>query len=140
MPRLMRCVSRLMRMICTFTVSPMLMHFGRVIDALVADVGDVEQAVDAAEVDERAVIGDVLDHALDHLALGEADWIRPAALLGAGFLEDRAARHDDVAAAAVHLQDLERLRQVHQRPDVADRADVDLAARAGRRRRRRGRR
>ena len=50
------------------------------------------------------------------------------ALLGAGFFEDRAARHDDIAAAAVHLQDLERLRQVHQRADVADRADVDLAA------------
>ena len=49
-------------------------------------------------------------------------------LLGAGFFEDRAARHDDVAAAAVHLQDLERLRQVHQRADVAHRADVDLAA------------
>ena len=50
------------------------------------------------------------------------------ALLGAGFLEDGAARHDDVAAAAVHLENLERLRQVHQRADVADRADVDLAA------------
>ena len=46
-------------------------HLGRVIDALVADVGDVEQAVDAAEVDERAIVGDVLDHALDHLALGQ---------------------------------------------------------------------
>ena len=55
-------------------------------------------------------------------------WIRPRALLGAGFFEDGAARHDDIAAAAVHLQDLERLRQVHQRADVADRADVDLAA------------
>ena len=54
--------------------------------------------------------------------------MRPAALLGAGFLEDRAARHDDIAAAAVHLEHLERLRQVHQRLDVADRADVDLAA------------
>ena len=114
-------------------------HFGRVVDALVADVGDVEQAVDAAEVDERAVIGDVLDHAVDHLALGEA-LDQAAALLGAGLFEDRAARHDDVAAAAVHLQDLERLRHVHQRADVAHRADVDLADRAGRPRRRRGRR
>ena len=49
--------------------------------------------------------------------------------LGAGLLEDRAARDDDVAALAVHLQDDERLRQVHQRGDVAHRADVDLAAR-----------
>ena len=100
-------------------------HLGRVIDALVGNVGDVEQAVDAAQVDECAVIGDVLDHALDHLALGER-LDEPAALLGAGFLEDRAARHDDIAAAAVHLQNHERLRQVHQRTDVAHRADVDL--------------
>src|SRR3546814_10447753 len=34
----------------------------------------------------------------------------------------------DVAALAVHLQDLERLRHVHQRGHVAHRADIDLAA------------
>ena len=34
---------------------------GRVLDAAVGDVGDVEQAVDAAQVDEGAEIGDVLD-------------------------------------------------------------------------------
>ena len=83
MPRLMRWVSRLMRMICTFTVSPMLITSRRVVDALVAHVGDVEQAVDAAEVDERAVIGDVLDHAVDHLALGQRlDQARCAARRG----------------------------------------------------------
>ena len=43
--------------------------------------------------------------------------------------EHGAARDDDIAAAAIHLEDLERLRHVHQRRDVADRADVDLAAR-----------
>jgi hypothetical protein len=102
-------------------------HFGRVIDALVRNVGDVEQAVDPAQIDEGAVIGDVLDHALDHLALGERK-DQAAALLGAGFLEDGAARHDDIAAAAVHLQNYEGLRQVHQRADVAHRADVDLRA------------
>src|SRR3546814_7869090 len=52
------------------------------------------------------------------------DQARP--LFGARFFQDRAARHDDVAAAAIHLQDLERLRQVHQRADVAHRADIDL--------------
>ena len=69
----------------------------------------MQQAVDAAEVDERAVIGDVLDGAFDDLALGEVgdDLV---ALLGAALLEHRAARHDDVAAAAIHLQDLEGLR------------------------------
>ena len=39
-------------------------HLGRMIDAAPAHVGDVQQAVDAAEVDERAEVGDVLDDAL----------------------------------------------------------------------------
>ena len=88
----------------------------------------MQQAVDAAEIDERAVVGDVLDRAVDHLALGEVgdDLV---ALLGAALLEHGAARDDDIAAAAIHFQNLERLRHVHQRRDVAHRADVDLAAR-----------
>src|SRR3546814_1056468 len=92
-----------------------------------SDVCSSDLAVDAAQVNERTVIGDVLDDAFDHLALGEAlDQART--LLGAGFLEHRAARDDDVAALAVHLQDLERLRHVHQRGHIAHRADIDLAA------------
>ncbi len=44
-------------------------HFGRVVDPAPAHVGDVQQAVDAAEVDEATVLGDVLDDALDHRLL-----------------------------------------------------------------------
>src|SRR6185437_10860236 len=108
-------------------------HLGRVIDPAPGDIGDVEQAVDAAEVDERTVIGDVLDHAVDHLTLFEV-LHQFLALLGAGFFQHGAARHHDVAAAAIHLEDLERLRVVHQRRDVADRADIDLRARQERHR------
>src|SRR5690606_31849205 len=101
---------------------------GRMVDAAPRHVGDMEQAVDAAEVDERTVVGDVLDHALDHLTLFEVlDDLR--ALLCTALFEHGAARHDDVAAAAIHLEDLEGLRVVHQRRDVADRTDVDLRAR-----------
>src|SRR5690606_35083201 len=42
-----------------------LQHFGRMANAAPCHVGDVQQAVDAAEVDERTVIGDVLDDTLD---------------------------------------------------------------------------
>src|SRR6202521_4463435 len=101
---------------------------GRVIDPAPGDIGDVQQAVDAAKVDERTVIGDVLDHAVDHLTLFEV-LHQLLALLGAGLFQNRAARHHDVAAAAIHLENLERLRIVHQRRDVADRADIDLRAR-----------
>src|SRR3954452_15018528 len=103
-------------------------HLGRVIDPPPGDIGDVKQAIDAAEFNERTVIGDVLDHAVDHLTFFEV-LHQFLALLGAGLFENRAARHHDVAAAAVHLQNLERLRVVHQRGDVADRANVDLRAR-----------
>src|SRR6185312_8273215 len=103
-------------------------HFGRVIDAAPGDIGDVQEAVDAAEVDERTVVGDVLDHAVDDLTLFEV-LHQFLALLGAGLFQHGAARDDDVAAAAIHLEDLELLRRVHQRRDVADRADVDLRTR-----------
>ena len=88
----------------------------------------MQQAVDAAQIHERAVIGDVLHHAFDDLALVQAlDQART--LLGAGLFQNGATRHDDVAALAVHLQDLERLRDVHQRRDVTYRTDVDLRTR-----------
>ncbi|MHC2612736.1 hypothetical protein ACVMGF_003809 [Bradyrhizobium diazoefficiens] len=103
-------------------------HLGRVVDAAPRDVGDVQQAVDAAEINERTVVGDVLDHAVDDLTLFEV-LHQLLALLGAGLFQHRAAGDDDVAAAAVHLEDLERLRVVHQRRNVADRTDVDLRAR-----------
>ncbi len=91
-----------------------LQRLGRVVDAPPGDVGDVQQAVDAAEIDEGAVVGDVLDHAVEDLAFLEAlDQL--GALLGAGLLQHGAARDDDVAARAVHLEDLERLRRAHQR-------------------------
>ena len=103
-------------------------RLGRVIDAPPRDVGDVQQPVDAAEIDEGAVIGDVLHHAVQDLAFLQAG-DQLGALLGAALFQNGAARHDDVAARAVHLEDLERLRRAQQRGDVAHRADIDLAAR-----------
>src|SRR3974390_2980723 len=103
-------------------------HFGRMIDAPPGNVRDVQQAVDAAEVDEGAVVGDVLHHAVDYLTLFEV-LHQFLTLLGARLLQHGAAGDDDVAASAIHLQDLERWRYIHQRRDVADRADVYLAAR-----------
>src|SRR5690606_1632827 len=95
--------------------------------ALPRHVRDVQQAVDAAQVDERAVVGDVLDDAFADFALLQlADQLR--ALLSAGFFQDGAARNDDVAARTVHLKDGEGLFLAHQRADVADRTDVDLRA------------
>ena len=71
MPSEMRWVSWLILMILHLHRLADVEHLGRVVDAPPRDVGDVQQAVDAAEVDERAVVGDVLDHAVDDLALFE---------------------------------------------------------------------
>src|SRR5690606_35249029 len=80
--------------------------FGRMAHALPGHVGDVQQAVDAAQVHERAVVGEVLDHALEHGALDQLLHQR-LALLGVLALGHRAAGDDDVVALAVQLDELE---------------------------------
>src|SRR3546814_4158867 len=77
----------------------------RVIDPLVAKIRDVQQAINAAQVNKGAIIGDVLDHALDNLAFMQG-LDKAAALLGAGFFQDGPARNHDVATAAIHFEDL----------------------------------
>src|SRR5487761_2669332 len=46
-------------------------HLGGMAHALPRHVGDVQQTVDATQIHERAVVGEVLDHALDHRAFLE---------------------------------------------------------------------
>src|SRR3546814_10328810 len=53
---------------------------------------------------------------------------KAAALLGAGFFQDGPARNHDVATAAIHFEDLERLGDVHERCYVEHRTNIDLAA------------
>src|ERR1700753_1339409 len=45
--------------------------YGLVIDPAPGDIGDVKETIDAAEIHERTVIGDVLDHPVDHLTFFE---------------------------------------------------------------------
>ena len=98
------------------------------LDALPRHVGDVQQAVDAAEVDERAVVGEVLDGALDDGAFLQL--LEQLRALGAVFLlDDRTTRHDDVVALLVELDDLEFERLAFEVRRIAHRADVDERAR-----------
>src|SRR5690606_9246305 len=41
---------------------------GRMLDTLPSHVGDVQQAIYAAQINERAVVGEVLDDTFDNLA------------------------------------------------------------------------
>src|SRR5206468_11500698 len=62
----------------------------RMIDAAPGNVGDMEQPVDPTQIDEGAVIGDVLDHPAEDLAFLQAG-DQPGALLGPALLDDRPA-------------------------------------------------
>src|SRR5467141_1084129 len=102
-------------------------HLGGMGHAAVAHVGDVQQAVHAAQIDERPEIGDVLDHALADLP--DRQLLHQDVALGLALgLEQHAARHDDVAAPLVQLDDLELEALAEQLVDVRDASQRDLAA------------
>src|SRR6185503_14130723 len=77
----------------------------RVVDVRPRELGDVDQAVDAVEVDERAEVHDVGDLALDDEA-GLQALQDGLALLLALLLQHRAAAQHHVVARAVELYDL----------------------------------
>ena len=105
-----------------------LQHFGGMIDAAPSNVGNVKQAIDAAQINKGTVIGDVLDHALENLAFSQiGNQLGPG--FGAGLFKDRTPGNNDVVALRVHFQNLERLWGVHQRRDIAHRADIHLGSR-----------
>src|SRR5439155_26047393 len=103
-------------------------HLVGVGDAAPAHVGDVQEAVDAAQVDEGAELGDVLDDALADLArldLGQQLLLHLLALV----FQELAAGDDDVAAGLVDLEDLALDGAVDVVADVRRAADVHLAGR-----------
>src|SRR5262249_8584535 len=77
----------------------------RASDAAPAHVGDVQEAVEAAQVHEGAELGDVLDDTLADLArLDLGQKLRPQRR--AALLDEHAAANHDVAPLAVDLHDL----------------------------------
>src|SRR5690606_21739425 len=98
--------------------------FAGVLDALPAHVGDVQQAIDAAEIHEGTVVGEVLDHTLDDLAflqVGEQLF----ALCRIDSLEYRTTRYHHVVALLVELDEFELQLFAFQVRGVTDGADVD---------------
>src|SRR3989449_139896 len=102
-------------------------HLGRVRHPAIAHVGDVEQAVHAAQVDEGAEVGDVLHDALPRLADLQLLHQDVALRLALGFEQDAAAHHD-VAASLVQLDDLELEALAQELVDVGHAPQGDLAA------------
>src|SRR5271166_3995960 len=101
-------------------------------------VGDMQQAVDTAEIDEGAVVGDVLDRAFQDDALfqhAQGLFLQRRALA----FEHAAARDHDVGPRAIEFEDLKTppladvAVQIAHRPDVHVRSgqerrhpDIDL--------------
>src|SRR5579883_2312685 len=107
-------------------------HLRGVPDPPPGHVGDVQQPVDAAEVDERPVVGDVLDGPLeDDAFLEDLERLllerRPLAL------EHGAARDHDVAAGAVELEDRKPSTLADVAVEVARGAEIGVRARQERR-------
>ena len=99
-------------------------NLGRVVDVLPGQLGDVHQAVDAAEVDERAEVDDRGHDALADLALAQLVE-ELAAHLGLGLLEPLPAGQHHVVAVLVQLDDLGVQLAADVRLQVADAAHLD---------------
>ena len=80
--------------------------FGWVLNATPAHVADVQQAVDSAEVNEGAVIGQVLHDALHHGVFSQ-DFQRRGTFRVTLFFQQCAATQNDVASLFVKLDDFE---------------------------------
>src|SRR5437016_13695292 len=96
-------------------------------DAAPRHVGHVEEPVDAAEIDERAVVRDVLDRALEDDAFRQH--LEGLGLeRGALALEDRPPGHHHVPARAVELEDGEAAVLADVAVEVARRAEIGVRA------------
>src|SRR6185369_4784463 len=100
----------------------------RMTDAPPRHVRHVKKPVDAAEIDERAVVGHVLDGAFEDDAFFE-NLERLAAHGFLLFFEQRLARDDDVAASAVELEDRELSDFADVAIEASRRTRVDVRAR-----------
>ncbi len=102
-------------------------HLRGMVDSAPGHVGDVQQAVQPAQVHEHPEVGDVLDDALAQLALVDLGQDGGAHLVALG-VQHRPAGDDDVPLLLVDLDDLER----HRLPDEAvhrlQRPEADLGA------------
>src|SRR5262249_13869994 len=94
-------------------------------------VSDVEQIVNAAQIDKGAVVGEVFDCAGQDRALMEA-FQRLAALAGDLFIQDGLAGNNDIAAFLVELDNADLNLVALERLQVAHRVNVYLRPRHNR--------
>ena len=89
------------------------------------EIGNMTEAVHAAQVDEQTVIGDIGNGAADGLALFQGG-AHALAQFGALLLQDGPAGDNDIVPFAVEFEDFELKGLADQGVKVLDRAQVDL--------------
>lgn len=97
---------------------------GRVLDTLPGHVGDVQQAIDATQIHECAVVGEVLDDTFDLLAFLQR-FQQGFALCGVFGFQDATTGNDNVVALLVELDDLEFELFAFQVSGITHRTDID---------------
>src|SRR5437870_8263418 len=97
-------------------------------DAAPRHIGDVQEPVNAAQVHEGAILGDVFHRPSDDLTFRQVRQRALAALI-ARFFQQEAAGDDDVSSPVIDLDDLHRKGFADELLGVADRVEVDLGAR-----------
>ena len=103
-------------------------HLGRMIDTFPAHVGNVQQTVDAAQIDKGPKLGDVLDHALAGFAIDQF-LKQPLAILLALLLDQRTTADHDIPSRFVDLQNFALDETADVIANVRRATDVDLAGR-----------
>ena len=103
-------------------------HLRRVGNAAPRHVGDVQQPIDATQVCETPIVGDVLDHTTQDVAgdqLGQGDRL----LLGARGVENGLTRHHHVGAASIDLDHANLDLFASHGLEIANRTQVHLGTR-----------
>ena len=102
-------------------------HFRRVPDAFPAHVSNVEQTVDAAQVDEGTKFRDIFHHTTSNLLRLELrEQFFPIAF--SLLFDERSAANDDIAPCFVNLQYFALNRTIDVVADIARASNVDLTS------------
>ena len=90
-----------------------------------AHVGDVEQTINAVEINERTEVGDILDRALADVAWNHVGQQFLAAFATLGF-DEFAAGENDVLALLIDFDDLEIVGVADELREILRGDDVNL--------------
>src|SRR5256884_3420249 len=105
-----------------------LKKLGRILEASPRHTSDMQKSVDAAEIDERAIVGQILNLTFnDNLFFYLVEGLIFST--GIALLEHGLARKDDIRSFSIQLNYLGFNLLVPQRIQIANRAHIDLRSR-----------